>query len=83
MIGWLEQPQTKRKEFCSPPVGEKAEVADAHETARQQVQQEAAQELIDGQSHEPLLVAVSGVAPAKAYVALGRATNLLLEMATR
>ena len=42
LIGWLEQPQTKRKEFCSPPVSEKAEVADAHKTARQQVQEEAA-----------------------------------------
>jgi len=30
----LEQPQTERKELCSPPVGEEAEVADAHETAR-------------------------------------------------
>ena len=37
-MGWLEQPQTKRKEFCSPPVSKKSEVADAHKTARQQVQ---------------------------------------------
>ena len=29
------------------------------------------------------LVAVSGVAPAKGYVAMERATNLLFEMATR
>ncbi|MFY9529943.1 MAG: hypothetical protein WAR24_13625 [Candidatus Acidiferrales bacterium] len=70
--GWLEQPQTKRKEFCSPLVSEKAEVADAHKAARQQVQEEAAQELFVGQSQEPLLVAVSGVAPAKGYVALGK-----------
>ena len=75
LIGWLEQPQTKRKEFCSPPVGEEAEVADAHEAARQQVQQEAAQELFDGQSHEPLLVAVSGVSPAKGDVALGESNQ--------
>jgi hypothetical protein len=32
------------------PVGEEAEVTDAHEAARQQVKQKAAQELIDGQS---------------------------------
>lgn len=70
--GWLEQPQSKRKEFRSPLVNEKAEVADAHKAARQQVQKEAAQELFVGQSHEPLLVAVSGVAPAKGYVALGK-----------
>lgn len=39
--------------------------------ARQQVKEETAQELIDGQGHEPFLVAVGGVAPAKGYVALG------------
>jgi hypothetical protein len=83
LTGCLEQPQTKRKEFCPPPVSEEAEVADAHEAAWQQVEQEAAQELIDSQTHDPLLVAVSGIAPAKGYVASERATNLLLEMATR
>jgi hypothetical protein len=57
------------------PIGEEAEVADAHEAARQQVQEEAAQKLIDGQSHQPLLVAVSGVAPAKGYVALGESNQ--------
>ena len=53
------------------PVGEKAEVADAHEAAGEQVQEEAAQELIDGQAHEPLLVAVSGISPAEGDVAVG------------
>jgi hypothetical protein len=52
------------------PVGEEAEVADAHEAAWQQVEQEAAQELLDSQSHDPLLVAVGGVAPAEGDVAL-------------
>ena len=60
------------EEFRSPlPVSEKAEVADAHKAARQQVEQEAAQELFDRQSHEPLLVAVSGVSPAECDVAIG------------
>jgi len=54
------------------PVGEKAEVADAHEAAWQQVEQEAAQELFDSQSHDPLLVAVGGVAPAEGNVSLGQ-----------
>ena len=75
LIGLLEQPETEWKKFCSPPVSEEAEVADAHEAARQQVQQEAAQELFDRQSHEPLLVAVSGVAPAKSDVALGESNQ--------
>ena len=65
LIGWLEQPETEWKELRSPSVSEKSEVADAHKAARQQVQKEASQKLIDGQSHQPLLVAVSGVAPAK------------------
>jgi len=74
-MGLLEQARTEWKEFCSPPVGKKSEVADAHKAARQQVQEEASQELIDGQSHQPLLVAVSGVAPAKGYVALGESNQ--------
>jgi hypothetical protein len=71
LSGWLEQPQTKGKEFCSPPVSEEAEVADAHKTARQQMQEEAAKELFDRQGHEPLLVAVSRVSPTESDVALG------------
>ena len=54
------------------PIGKEAEVADAHEAAWQQVEQEAAQELFDGQSHDPLLVAMGGIAPAKGYIALGK-----------
>ena len=73
--GMLEQPRTEWKKFCSPPVGEEAEVADAHETERQQVQEEAAQELFDGKGHEPLLVAVSGVAPTKGYVVFGESNQ--------
>src|SRR6266849_935159 len=74
-MGLLEQPRTEWKEFCSPPVSKKSEVADAHKTARQQVQEEAAQELIDGQSHDPLLVAVGGVAPAKGDFSVGESNQ--------
>ena len=52
-------------------VGEESEVADAHETGRQQMEQKAAQELIDSQSHEPLLVAVRGISPAEGDLAIG------------
>jgi hypothetical protein len=74
-MGLLEQPQTKWKEFCSPPVSKKSEVADAHEAAWQQVEKEATQELFDGQSHQPRLVAVSGVAPAKNDVSVGESNQ--------
>jgi hypothetical protein len=36
------------QESSPPPVGEEAEVADAHEASGEYVQQEAAQELIEG-----------------------------------
>ena len=67
----LEKTETKWKKLRSPPVSEEAEVADAHEAAREQVEEEAAQELIDGQGHEPLLVGVSGISPAEGDVAVG------------
>jgi hypothetical protein len=40
-------------------------VPDADEAAWEQMEQEAAQELIDWKSHPPLLVAVGGISPAK------------------
>jgi len=57
------------------PVGEESEVAYADEARRQKVEQEAAQELIAGQSHEPLLVAVGGVSPAEGDVARGESNQ--------
>jgi len=39
------------------------------------VQEEASQELIDRQGDEPLLVAVSGVAPAKGDVVVGKSNQ--------
>jgi hypothetical protein len=46
-------------------VGQKAKVADAHEARGKHVEQEAAQELLDRQGHQALLVAVRGVSPAE------------------
>jgi hypothetical protein len=74
-IGWLEQPETEWKKLRSPSVSEEAEVANAHEAVWQQVQEEAAQELFDRQSHEPFLVAVGGVAPAEGDVAVGKSNQ--------
>jgi len=52
------------------PVGEEAEVADADEAAWHEVQQEAAQELVCGQAHDALPVAMRGVSPAEADLAV-------------
>ena len=71
----MQQLEAKRQQTGPPAVGKEAEVADAHEAAWQQVEQEAAQELFDRQSHDPLLVAVGGVAPAEGHVALGKSNQ--------
>ena len=44
---------------------QEAEVADAHEAGGQHVEQKASQELVHGQGHEALLIAVGGVSPAE------------------
>ena len=64
-----EQSQAQRQQRSAVPVSEEAEVADADEAGRQEVEQETAQELFNSQGHEPLLVAVSGIAPAEGDVA--------------
>ena len=46
-------------------------VADADESRRQHVQQESAQEFLDRQRHQTLLIVVSGIAPAKGDGAVG------------
>src|ERR1700689_1491921 len=74
-------------------MGLKTEGADADESRRQHVQQESAQELVDCQRHQTLLVLVSGIAPAKSNAALvegdeavvgdGHAMSVLAEIAQR
>ena len=50
------------------PAAEEAELADAHEAGWQQEKQEAADELLDSQSRESLLIAAGGVLPAEGNV---------------
>src|SRR5439155_13450355 len=58
------------KQFRAPPVCEETEVANAHEAARQEMRQEATQELIDRQSHDPLAIVVSGISPSESNAAV-------------
>jgi hypothetical protein len=60
-----EQVKAKRQEGGAPPVGQEAEVSDAHETLRKQVQQKSPQEFIHREGHQPVLVLMSGITPAK------------------
>jgi len=60
-----KQLSTKRNQCTATTAGEEAEVPDTDEAARQHVQQKPAQELIDRQSQESLLVFMSGISPAE------------------
>ena len=51
-------------------VGKEPEVADAYEATWQHMKQKPPQELIDGQCHQLLFVAMSRVAPAEGDVAI-------------
>jgi hypothetical protein len=53
-----------------PPVGKKAEKADANEALGQDMQQEPSQELVNRESHLPLLVPVGIVFPAERDLAV-------------
>ena len=52
-------------------MSQKPEVADADESRRQHVQKESAQELVDSERHQTLLILVSGIAPAESDAAIG------------
>ncbi len=65
-----EQAEAERQQLRSLPVAEEAEVADANEAAWHEVQQEAAQEFVCRQAHDALPVAMLGVSPAEADLAV-------------
>ena len=66
-----EQRAAQRELFGAPSVAEEAVVADAVESVRQCMQQEAADELVGGQRHDLALVLMPVVAPAEADPAAG------------
>jgi len=57
--------KAKRQESGAAAIGEEAEMANADEAFGEQVQQEAAQKLIERQGHQLVFIVVSGIAPAK------------------
>jgi hypothetical protein len=71
----VEQSEAEWQQRGSLTVGEEAEVADADEAARQQVQKEAAQELVDRKCHDALPVAMRGVSPAKGHRTIGESNE--------
>ena len=66
----IEQPAAERELGGAMAVGEEAEVADAMEAVRQDVQQEAADELVGVERHHLGLAVVAIVLPAEADLAV-------------
>ena len=66
----MQQLPAEGQQSGAAAIGEEAEVADADEAAGEQMQQEAAHELLSGQGHESLPVAVCRVTPAEGDVAI-------------
>jgi hypothetical protein len=60
----------------APSARQETEVPNAYEALREQMQQEAAQELIVGQSGELLLV--GGIAPAEGDLAIGKGNQAMV-----
>ena len=52
----MQQFEADGQQLSATAVGEEAEVADANEATREQMEQEAAQKLIGRQAHQLLLV---------------------------
>src|SRR5215472_9951740 len=66
--GAAQQLEAERKQTGAPAVGEEAEVTDAYEATWQHMKEKPPQELIGGQRHQPLFVAMGGVAPTKRHL---------------
>ena len=60
-----EQALTEGQERDTPPIGEEAEKANADKTARQDVEQEATQELLRTERHDSFLISVGIIFPAE------------------
>ena len=67
-----EQPKAQREKRGTIAGAEEAEVANAHEAFREDMQQEPSQELMHVQAHKPLFVFICRVAPAEGNLIVGK-----------
>src|SRR5512142_3073532 len=64
-----QQSPAKLHRLASSPIRKEPEVADAHKSRRQHMEEESPQELLDTQRHQALFVLVRRVAPSKTDLA--------------
>ncbi len=69
---------SKAARNSAPPISQNTEVPDAHETGGKHVEQEAAQELLDREGHQALLIAVGGVSPAQGDLVVGQGDEAMV-----
>ena len=74
----MESGEAPWQQGGTPPVGEEAEVADADEAFGEQMQQEAAQELVARDGHQFLMIVVNRVTPAKGDLAVGQRNQAMV-----
>ena len=65
-----EQALTEGEESGAPPIGQEPEGADADKAARQDVEQEAAQELLRTEGHHSLLITVGIILPTESSLVM-------------
>ena len=70
--GCAQQLKAEGQKGGASAVGQEAEMPNTHEALRKDVQQKTGQEFIDGQGQQFLFVAVSGIAPTKGDLAIGK-----------
>jgi hypothetical protein len=78
LLGRFEELGTKRQESGASPIAQETEMANANEAWGEQVKQKPAQELIDGERHEALLIAVRGVPPTECDFVIGQGDEAMV-----
>ena len=78
-----EMESAQRECLSAVSVRQESEVADLDKAGRQDMEQEATDELHRIELHDLAVVVMLGVAPAKTHLTLDRLSSLALAMATR
>ena len=76
--GCAQQLKAQGQKGGASAVGQEAEMPNTHEALRKDVQQKTGQEFIDGQGQQFLFVAVSGIAPTKGDLAIGKGDQAMV-----
>ena len=74
----MQELETEGQKLSATAMGQETEVADTHEASGKGVEEKAPQELLHGQGHQALLVAVGGVSPAEGNLVVLQADQTVI-----